>query len=967
MSDDAGGGASAEPVRFVLFGGARVIRGGVVVEVSQPKQQRLLALLMADPGRPVGLSEIVATLWSSDPAASVTNQIHRHIGALRRLCEPTLERRGTGRYIVPAGGGYRLAVSESTSDVLRFRRLVLDAQRRTEAGERRLALGAYVAALQMAAAPPGDDKLATLPAFVALEDERIGAMTAAIGVCDRGEDFSVMLPVIRAAAALHRLNETLHAALMLALTATGRAGEALDVYTKTRFTLSEELGAAPGADLRAAQAGALRATDAQNESNGEMSVARRLSARGPSASGPAQLPLPVPGFAGRHDLLTALLDRDDVDNSVGARPTILLVTGMAGVGKTTFAIRHAAELAGRYPDGQLYVNLRGFDATASPTAPSDALRDMLEGLGVPAQAQAQSVDARAALLRTTLSERRVLIVLDNARDYRQIEPLLPGARDCRVIITSRSQMPALSAFHQAETLQLDPFNDSEIVEFVRQRLAPHRGAEDTAAMVEIGRACGGIPLALAIVTARATANPDFPLGLLAREFAATRSPLSALNAGTADLDLSTVFSWSLRALSDDASRTFAGLSTHPGPEISLPAAVSMSGLDAADTRAVLTELTLANVLREPRPGRFVFHDLVRAYALGLLGERATDVTARLINHYVQSTRQAILTFGRPPLAPIDALPGVVAETFASSRAATAWYNTERHVLHQVCRLAEDFDDHRSAAMLVLDWRAMSQAVDSAWDTFPFAKLAAATAEHHGDQLPEPELRAEAYRNAATSHAHVGELDQARRYFDLAATTFEQSGDRAGLANLQRNIGMTLPLRHAERVEHLRAAVDIARTLDNAPILATSLQGLAVVQNWASEYDDALATSEEAVQVIAGIPGGLPGIDVLLMTNRVAALAGLGRLQEAAEVADQALPIARREGETGAERGLLMSCGDLFTALGRHQDAADAWRRLLSLISGPENARELLEPGDGTPGVVVIERISAKLVALDAIS
>jgi DNA-binding SARP family transcriptional activator/tetratricopeptide (TPR) repeat protein len=953
MSDNGVDGAASGPVRFVLFGGARIMREGIPIEVRQPKQRGLLGLLMANPGTPVTLADAIDTLWPGQPAVSVTNQVHRHVGALRRLCEPSLQRRAVGRYILPAGNGYRLAVDEAHSDVLRFRRLVRDAYQRAEAGDRQQALSSYRAALELASGPAGDERQIRLPTFVGLEDERVAAISAAIGLCERAEDFSALLPVVRAATARHPLDETLHAALMHALTGTGRAGDALEVYAQIRSALAEELGGSPGAALQAAQSGALRTEDGRDPPHVDPNVGSRDRRRIP-----AQLPLQVPGFAGRRDLLAALYDDETHAQRADGRPTLLLISGMAGVGKTTFALRHAAELASRYPDGQLYVNLRGFDAAAVPIGARDALGDMLEGLGIPAQVQAESVDARAGLLRTTLSERRVLVVLDNAHDYRQIEPLLPGTGPSRVIITSRNQMPALTAFHQAATIQLDPFDNTEIVEFFHQRLPLHRRILDTAAMIQIGRACGGLPLALAIVTARASANPDLPLALLAHEITG-QSPLASLNAGSAELDLRTVFSWSLRGLSDDAARTFAALSIHPGPDISTAAAASLSGLDLARTREVLTELTLASALREPRPGRFVFHDLVREYALTLLGDRAADMSARLINHYVRSTRQAILTFGRPPLAPVEEMPGIIAETFASSRAAKHWYTTERRVLHQVCRLADDLGDHRSVVLLILDWRPMSQAVDSSWATFPFAKLAVNAVE----QLGEASLRAETYRNAATSHAHAGQLEAAHRYFDLAAAAFDQSGDLAGLANLQRNIGMTLPMSHPTRIKHLRTAVDIARDIDNRALLATSLTGLAAVQNWAGEHNAALATVEEATETIAPIPGGVSGINVFLLTHQVNALAGAGRLREAADVADHALPIIRREGEVGAERALLMSYGDVLTALGRRHDAAQAWRRLLSLISGPENAQELLEPGDDTNGTVIIDRIKTKLASL----
>jgi hypothetical protein len=467
--------------------------------------------------------------------------------------------------------------------------------------------------------------------------------------------------------------------------------EALEVYARIRGELRDLLGTSPCAALEAAQAHALGGDDcppapAETGSGHAWTVT------------PGQLPSPLLAFAGRRDVLATL--RDHAEG--GAQ--VLLISGMAGVGKTTLALRFANEVASRYSDGQLYVNLRGFDATLQPTSPLDALRDMLLALGVPSQALPPSVDGRSGLLRSLLSERHVLVVLDNARDYQQVEPLLPGAGASRVIVTSRSQMPALAVFHQARAVHLEPFEDEEAVEFLSQRLPANRAGRTGEVMTRLSQACGGLPLALAIIAARACANPTFPLDQLLREFTQEQTPLASLSAGSAELDLGTVFSWSLRGLSEDAARTFALLSVHPGPEISTPAAVSVSGLGPRRAREVLTELSLASVLRESRPGRFVFHDLVRAYALTLLAERSAEAAARLVTHYLRSTREAILTFGRPPLAPVDdTMPGIVPETFASSRDAIRWY--------------------RSALMLMLDWRPMSQVVDARHDMLPFAEPA----------------------------------------------------------------------------------------------------------------------------------------------------------------------------------------------------------------------------------------------------
>jgi hypothetical protein len=243
-----------------------------------------------------------------------------------------------------------------------------------------------------------------------------------------------------------------------------------------------------------------------------------------------------------------------------------------------------------------------------------------------------------------------------------------------VIITSRNWMPGLAAFHQAQPIQLEPFDDKEVIDFFSQRMSASRVGDDGDTMIRLGRACGGLPLALAIVAARASANPSFPLDLLVREFTLERTPLVSLNAGSAELDLATVFSWSHRGLSEDAARTFELLSAHPGPEISAAAAASMAELDPQRAREVLTELTLASVLRQTRSGRFVFHDLVREYASSLLAGHAPEASARLVNHYVRSARQAILTFGRRPVAPVDdTVPGIIPETFASELDAIRWY------------------------------------------------------------------------------------------------------------------------------------------------------------------------------------------------------------------------------------------------------------------------------------------------------
>ena len=272
-----------QPVRFFLFGGVRIVRDGVEIAVQQPKQRAILTLLLATPGEPVSLSEMTDSLWIGEPAASVSNQIHRHVGALRRTCQPELQRRQVGRYIVAAGSGYRLIAGPENCDVVKFHEVATNAHRLARAGQREEALHAYLGSLEVAAAAACDDRLATLPALVGLEDERVRAMIGAAEQCQAADEFAAVLPILRAATGRHPLNEALHAHLMTALTRTGRPAEALEVYAAIRRTLEEELGSSPSAALEEAQAHALSGDDTTATAKGRSPCQPRHDGRAGAA------------------------------------------------------------------------------------------------------------------------------------------------------------------------------------------------------------------------------------------------------------------------------------------------------------------------------------------------------------------------------------------------------------------------------------------------------------------------------------------------------------------------------------------------------------------------------------------------------------------------------------------------------------------------------------------------------------
>ncbi|HTU06707.1 MAG TPA: NB-ARC domain-containing protein, partial [Trebonia sp.] len=321
-------------------------------------------------------------------------------------------------------------------------------------------------------------------------------------------------------------------------------------------------------------------------------------------------------FAGRRRELAQLdsvLDR--------SRPGLVLaaIDGMAGVGKTSLAVHWAHQVADRFPDGQLYASLRGFDPAKDPSAPGEVLRDFLDALGVPPQRVPGDLDAQAGMYRSMLSGRRMLVLLDNARDAEQVRPLLPGSAGSLVIVTSRNRLPGLITAYGARPVSLDTFSAEEARDALALRLGAERTAAEPDALEEIIERSGRLPLAVAVVAARATVHPDLFLGEIASELRDERRRLDTLSIDGAAADVRAVLSWSYRLLSESAKRMFRLLSVHGGPDFSRNAVASLAGLPRAEARRLLTELTGARLLTETHPGRFTAHDLTRVYAAELSG------------------------------------------------------------------------------------------------------------------------------------------------------------------------------------------------------------------------------------------------------------------------------------------------------------------------------------------------------------
>ncbi|XVU26717.1 BTAD domain-containing putative transcriptional regulator [Actinoplanes sp. CA-054009] len=576
-------------MRFQILGPVRMWRDGAELDLGPRQRRTMLALLLACAPHPVGLSELVELLWEQDPPAHAVNLVHRHVGRLRRECEPGLPNRASGRFLRPNGGGYSMAVDAGSLDLLAFRELAGQA----EAEPPGRALPLYAEALRCWKGPVAadlDPHSRAHPALVAIEREYAAVVEAFSAAALLLGQTRMALPALAEAADRHPYDEAVQARYLLILAASGRQGDAVARYEQVRHRLGEELGVDPGAELRQAYEQVLR---------------QQFPAAAPVRTVPAQLP-PAPPFIGR----SALVDQ--------VRGPVTALSGLPGSGKTALAVHVAHRLAPRYPDGQLHLGLRGFDQARPAVTTDDALHDLLTALGVEPGEVPASRAARTGLYRSLLAGKRMLLVLDDARDADQVADLLPGTDRCLALVTSRRKLTRLRTSAGAQLLTVGLPTPDEARAQLGAHVGPERAAAEPAALDAIVAHSGGLPLALALAGARLAAHPELSLAEVAGEL---REPGRYEYGEVAD-GLRDAFAGSYRRLSVPAARLFRALSCHSADEVSVPVAVAVSGLPAATAHALLAELDRAGLVAERRDGRYLWHRLIRAYA-GEIRRRAT--------------------------------------------------------------------------------------------------------------------------------------------------------------------------------------------------------------------------------------------------------------------------------------------------------------------------------------------------------
>ncbi|MFL6145512.1 MAG: AfsR/SARP family transcriptional regulator [Labedaea sp.] len=910
-------------MEFRVLGSVEALVGGAHIELGSARQRCVLATLLVDANQVVPAEALVDRVWGEHVPHQARATLRTYLSRLRQALAGA-----SGFAIGRRAGGYVLTVPEAAVDLHRFQSLAAAAAAAPSDAE-------AVALLDDALAQWRGEAFAGLDSpWVAAERGVLDAERA-VAELDRTDrrlrlgQHAALVPELIARTAQRPLDERVAGQLMLALFRSGRPADALNHYHQLRARLAEQLGTDPGPELNALYCQLLGGGAAPHAP--ESGLVAPDDRAGPA---PALLPTGVRGFAGRSVQLSRL---DAVLTPAGGEPNAVIisaVSGTGGVGKTALAVHWARRVASQFPDGQLYVNLRGFDPREPAMPAEQALRTLLEALGLAPQSVPTARDAQMTMLRGLLSGKRMLILLDNARDADQVRPLLPEAPGCLVVVTSRDQLTGLVVAEGAHLVMLDVLSVAEAREMLAARVGRDRADAEPAAIDELIALCARLPLALAIVAARAAATPELPLATLARALRATGAHLDAFAGADPSVDVRAVISWSYQTLGEPARRLFRLLGLHHGPGLAAAAAASLAAMPVSEARDLLAELTGINLLVEPVPGRYTFHDLLRAYAIELV-ERDESADARqaarfrLFDHYLHtSAAAAVRLHPHRTQFPLDPpRPGAIVGEISNLDEALRWYTTEHAVLLASIKrcVAEAADAHAWRLVVSLteyfDRRAHLEEQAANY------RIALAAAERIGELTGQ----AHVHRCLGRTFAQLASFDTARAHFERALELYAELGDLSGQANVQHNLGWTAELdgRNDDSLHHDRLAHDLYLAAGDRVGQARTLNAIGWSQCLLGDYERAVECCEQALtlnQELGDRPGESATWDSIGYANH-----HLGRYRQALASYQRSLDLLRDLGDRDNEADVLSHVGDTHLAAGDTSAAAAAWRSALEIL------------------------------------
>jgi DNA-binding SARP family transcriptional activator/tetratricopeptide (TPR) repeat protein len=907
-------------MEFGVLGPVEIRAAGRTVDAGHARQRAVLAVLLFELGRVVPAALLVDRVWGEDPPPTMRNALYGYVSRLKAVLACADD---PGVSLSRHQGGYLLHAAPEQLDVCRFRSLVASAAA-TGDDERaaellREALGLWRGPALAGLASPWLDGMRA-----GLEMERAAAVLDLNDIRLRQGQHGALVAELARQAAAAPADERLTGQLMLALHRSGRQAEALRRFEQTRLHLAAELGADPGPQLQLLHEQILRADPA-------------LAVSGPrmAAAIPRELPAAVPDFTGRAVELQALAGMLG-QTAAGVQGTVVIsaIGGTAGVGKTALALHWSHQVADRFGAGQLYVNLRGFDPSGAPVTVAEAIRGLLAALGVPPERIPAGLDAQTALYRSLLAAKRMLIVLDNARDEQQVRPLLPASPGSLVLVTSRSQLGGLAATNGARLLTLDVLSHGEAVQLLAARLGPARAAAEPGAVGEIADLCACLPLALAVAAARAAARPGFPLAALAAELADSAGRLDALDAGDPAASVRTVFSWSYRQLSTGAARMFRLVGLHPGADIGVPAAASLAGLDEPAARTMLGELTRDCLIAEHVPGRYAFHDLLRAYAAGQADAHESQpereaATGRVLDYYLHTARRAafLLNPALEPVAVAPPGPGAAPGQPADYRQALAWFESEHQVLLAAVSFAAESGRDGRAWQLPWAMTAFLNTRGHYQECAATQRTALAAATRVGDTAGQ----ALSSRLLADAFSYLGDFDHAAGHYARGLTLYRQLGNRLGEAKVHQGLNFAADGqgRYADALSHAEQALRLYQAIGHTAGEAEMLNVIGWNHCLLGDYQQARTFCRRSLALNAEVGDRL--IEGSTWDSLGYAEHHLGNLPEATACYQRALSIARESGDRRGEAATLSHLGDTRRDAGELAQARQAWQQALVIL------------------------------------